>query len=162
MAIFHELTVQSGRGYFLLLARLVWRGTFVLLPHTRQKIIAKLSQAQSCSSWRQPDQLGLDQLYNYCSTTHPPIHHSTNHRWKRYFTFWLRKKIDKNFLKCKNASIKLNIFHAFTGREGRVVDHENQMATVKSLSHKGCQKETAENRNTCVWYTLGLALFTTN
>ena len=89
------------------------------------------------------------------------------HRWKKYFTFWLRKKIDKNFLansyalKCKNANIKLNIFHAFTGREGRVVDHENQMATVKSLSHKGCQKETAKNRNTCVCCTLGLALFTT-
>ena len=41
MAIFHELTDQSGRGYFLLLARLVWRGKFLLMPHTRYKMIMK-------------------------------------------------------------------------------------------------------------------------
>ena len=26
------------------------------------------------------------------------LHLNPEHRWKKYFTFWLRKKIDKNFL----------------------------------------------------------------
>ena len=44
-----------------------------------------------------------------------------------------------------NANIKLNIFYAFTGRGGWVIDNENQMKTVKSLRHRYCQKETATN-----------------
>ena len=81
MKIFHGLTDQSGRVYFLLLARLVWREISLLIPHTRQKINIKKYLV-----W--DEFLGVDRLVweGRFSITNSP--HYINTLWRKCYLVW--------------------------------------------------------------------------